>query len=69
MIGTNDVVVIGGAGSIGGCEAQPADHVTANLAAGKDRRTLIAVVTQLRPFIGYPRTLNALRVINEDTSA
>jgi 4-carboxymuconolactone decarboxylase len=54
--------------SLGGCEAQLAGHVTANLAAGNDRKTLIAVVTQLLPFIGYPRTLNAIRVINEGTS-
>jgi len=30
---------------------------------------LIAAITQLLPFIGYPRTLNAIRVINEGTSA
>jgi 4-carboxymuconolactone decarboxylase len=54
--------------SLGGCEAQLAGHVAANLAAGHDRGTLIKVVTQLLPFIGYPRTLNALRVINEGTS-
>ena len=29
----------------------------------------IAVVTQLLPFVGYPRTLNALRVINENAPA
>jgi 4-carboxymuconolactone decarboxylase len=28
---------------------------------------LLAVVTQLLPFIGYPRTLNALRVIDDVT--
>jgi 4-carboxymuconolactone decarboxylase len=46
--------------ALGGCEAQLAGHVNANLAAGNDRRTLIAVVTHLLPFIGYPRTLNAI---------
>lgn len=29
---------------------------------------LIATITQLLPFIGYPRALNALRVIAEGTS-
>jgi 4-carboxymuconolactone decarboxylase len=29
---------------------------------------LLAVITQLLPFIGYPRSLNALRVLNEMTS-
>jgi 4-carboxymuconolactone decarboxylase len=53
--------------SLGGCEPQLAGHVPANLAVGNDRKVLIDTVTQLLPFIGYPRTLNALRVINEAT--
>ena len=44
-------------------------HVSANLNIGKDRARLIDVVTQLLPFIGYPRTLNELRMIDEVTLA
>lgn len=55
--------------ALGGCEPQLAGHVTGNLAVGNDRAVLIATITQLLPFIGYPRTLNALRMINEGTSA
>lgn len=55
--------------SLGGCEPQLTAHVAGNLAMGNDRQTLIATVTQLLPYIGYPRTLNAIRVINEGTSA
>ena len=55
--------------SLGGCEPQLAGHVAGNLAVGNDRQVLIATITQLLPFIGYPRTLNATRVINEGTSA
>jgi 4-carboxymuconolactone decarboxylase len=51
--------------SLGGCEPQAKGHVAANLRVGNSRVTLIDVVTQLLPFIGYPRTLNALRVIDE----
>jgi 4-carboxymuconolactone decarboxylase len=51
--------------SLGGCEAQVKGHVTANLNVGNDRARLIDVATQLLPFIGYPRTLNALRAIDE----
>jgi 4-carboxymuconolactone decarboxylase len=29
---------------------------------------LIGTVTQLLPFIGYPRSLNALRMIDQGTS-
>lgn len=46
-----------------------AGHVAVNLHVGNDRSRLIDIVTQLLPNIGYPRTLNALRVIDEVTSA
>jgi 4-carboxymuconolactone decarboxylase len=39
--------------------------VAANLNVGNDRQALLTVTTQLLPFIGYPRTLNAIRVIDE----
>jgi 4-carboxymuconolactone decarboxylase len=53
--------------SLGGCEPQAKGHVAANLNVGNDRSVLLTVVTQLLPFIGYPRTLNAIRVIDEVT--
>jgi 4-carboxymuconolactone decarboxylase len=53
--------------ALGGCEPQVKGHVTANLRVGNDRARLIDVLTQLLPFIGYPRTLNALRVVDEVT--
>jgi len=34
---------------------------------GNDRAALLSVITALLPFIGYPRTLNALRVVSEAT--
>jgi 4-carboxymuconolactone decarboxylase len=55
--------------SLGGCEPQAKGHVAANLNVGNDRGVLLSVMTQLLPFIGYPRTLNALRVINEAAPA
>jgi 4-carboxymuconolactone decarboxylase len=51
--------------SLGGCEPQVKGHVAANLHVGNDRAKLIDVLTQLLPFIGYPRTLNGLRVVDE----
>jgi 4-carboxymuconolactone decarboxylase len=53
--------------ALGGCESQVKGHVAANLRVGNDRGRLIAVVTQLLPLIGYPRTLNGLRVVEEVT--
>jgi 4-carboxymuconolactone decarboxylase len=51
--------------ALGGCDPQVRGHVAANLNVGNDRQTLIGVITVLLPFIGYPRTLNALAAINE----
>jgi 4-carboxymuconolactone decarboxylase len=53
--------------ALGGCEPQVKGHVAANLRVGNHRGRLIAVVTQLLPFIGYPRALNGLRVVEEVT--
>ena len=66
---TRELLTFSMIASMGGCEPQLAGHVAANLAVGNDRRMLVGSITQLLPFIGYPRTLNAIRVINEGTSA
>lgn len=49
----------------GGAEPQLAAHVQGNFTVGNDKEFLIRVISACIPFIGYPRTLNALRVINE----
>lgn len=49
----------------GGCEPQLAGHTAGNLRVGNDKPFLINVISQCMPYIGYPRTLNALRIINE----
>lgn len=51
--------------SLGGCENQLRSHVQANISLGNDKATLINALTVLLPFIGFPRTLNALSIINE----
>ena len=53
--------------ALGGADAQVRGHVAGNLNVGNDRARLLAVLTLLVPFIGYPRTLNALAAINELT--
>ena len=55
--------------ALGGCDPQVRGHVAANRNVGNGRSMLIAVITQLLPFIGYPRTLNGLRMIDEVTLA
>jgi 4-carboxymuconolactone decarboxylase len=51
--------------ALGGCDPQVRGHVAANIHVGNDRARLIEAATQLLPFIGYPRTLNALRAIDD----
>ncbi len=48
----------------GGCEPQLMSHVTGNINLGNDRELLIKVVSNCLPYIGYPRSLNAMGVIN-----
>lgn len=49
----------------GGCEPQLISHALANLGVGNDKSFLIRVVSQCMPYIGYPRTLNALSCIRK----
>lgn len=51
--------------SLGGCESQVKGHIQGNVNVGNNKDTLLAVVTQLLPYIGYPRTLNAIACLNE----
>ena len=51
--------------SLGGCEPQVKGHIAGNVNVGNDKATLLAVVTQLLPYIGYPRTLNGIACLNE----
>jgi 4-carboxymuconolactone decarboxylase len=50
--------------TMGGVESQVKSHIQANINVGNTKETLIGITTQLLPYIGYPRTLNALNSIN-----
>lgn len=49
----------------GGCEPQLTSHAAANMRIGNDKLFLIKIISHCLPFIGYPRSLNALRCVNE----
>ena len=49
----------------GGCEPQLISHAAANIRLGNDKVFLIDVISQCIPYISYPRSLNALRCVNE----
>jgi 4-carboxymuconolactone decarboxylase len=44
-------------------------HVNGNLRVGNTRSRLLAVLTVLVPFIGYPRTLGGLAALNDITGS
>lgn len=51
--------------SMGGTESQVKGHIQGNVNVGNNKETLLSVTTQLLPYIGYPRTLNAINCINQ----
>jgi 4-carboxymuconolactone decarboxylase len=68
-IPTRELLTLSMLVALGGCDQQVKGHVAANLHVGNTRAKLIDVLTQLLPFIGYPRTLNGLRAIDEVTTS
>ena len=53
----------------GGCEPQLISHAKANMKIGNDKAFLVKIVSQCLPYIGYPRSLNALRCVDEAVRA
>ena len=51
--------------SQGGCEPQLKGHIAGNVNVGNDKQTLLNTVTALLPYVGYPRSLNAIACINQ----
>ena len=49
----------------GGCEPQLTSHAAANIRNGNDKRFLIKIISHCLPFIGYPRSLNALTCVSK----
>ena len=49
----------------GGCEPQLTGHAQGNMNLGNDKAFLVRVVSQCLPYIGYPRSLNAITCINK----
>ncbi len=47
----------------GGCEPQLKSHAIGNMRIGNDRDFLIRVVSQCLPYVGYPRSLNAVNCV------
>ena len=62
---TREMVTLSFLIALGGTESQIKGHIRGNANVGNDRQTLINLMTQLLPYVGYPRTLNAINCLNE----
>ena len=51
--------------TLGGCENQLRGHTQGNLSVGNNKEKLVSAITVVLPYIGFPRSLNALSIINE----
>lgn len=49
----------------GGCEPQLTAHAKGNMNMGNDKDYLIRVVLQCLPYVGYPRSLNAIACVSK----
>ncbi len=49
----------------GGCEPQLKSHIAGNFNVGNDAAFLQKVIEQMIPYIGYPRSLNAIACLKE----
>ena len=49
----------------GGCEPQLISHAATNIRIGNRRPFLVKVISQCLPYIGYPRSLNALQCLRK----
>lgn len=62
---TRELVTFATIAAMGGAEPQLKAHIQANINVGNTKQNLLDAVTQMLPYMGYPRTLNALAAVNE----
>lgn len=62
---TREMITIAAIGALGTGDPQFKSHVAGTLAAGATREEVIGVITVMNPYMGFPRTLNCLRLANE----
>jgi 4-carboxymuconolactone decarboxylase len=62
---TREMLILCIVSALGGCESQVKAHVRGNLNVGNGKETMITAITHCLPYMGFPRTLNALSCVNE----
>lgn len=51
--------------TLGGADPQARAHATGNLAVGNDVETLLSAIATLVPYLGFPRSLNAMAAVDD----
>ncbi|SEH47909.1 cupin domain-containing carboxymuconolactone decarboxylase family protein [Chryseobacterium culicis] len=64
-IKTRELITLSFLISLGGTESQIKGHIQGNKNVGNSRQDLVNLMTNLLPYVGYPRTLNAINCLNE----
>ncbi|MET3544701.1 4-carboxymuconolactone decarboxylase [Paenibacillus favisporus] len=62
---TRELLTLSIISALGGADHQVKAHVQGNLNVGNDKETMITAITHCLPYMGFPRTLNALSCIND----
>lgn len=53
----------------GGVNEELTGHIKGSLKVGNDRETIVQAFTAVLPFVGYPKTLEAMACVNKATAA
>jgi 4-carboxymuconolactone decarboxylase len=64
---TRELLVLCVLCALGDTALQIKSHAIGNLKVGNSRETIISAVTQCLPWIGFPKTLNAINIIKDIT--
>ena len=64
-IKTRELITLSILIAMGGTEPQIKGHIQGNARIGNDKQKMLDVITQLLPYVGYPRTLNAIKCLND----
>lgn len=60
-----ELVVFCGLAALGGTEYSMGSHAIGSLKVGNSKEVLVAAMIQCAPYMGFPRTLNAIKIIKD----
>lgn len=64
-VATRELLVLGVLVALGDTPAQLRSHALGNLRVGTSKETLVAAIVHAFPYVGFPRAVNALRIVKD----